>query len=146
MSPWLWAIAALVIALSELHTPGSYLIWIGLGAGITALAVSIADLSLGGQVGIFMLATILSCIAGYFVYQKRLEKQHFPLMNERARTIVGTRGVVARRLEHGKGKVALGDTVWLAEGPDLSEGTPVIVTRVKGTTLIVEGTSQNPAA
>jgi membrane protein implicated in regulation of membrane protease activity len=32
---------------------------------------------------------------------------------------------------HGTGKVRLGDTVWLAEGPDLPTGTAVIVKSVR---------------
>jgi membrane protein implicated in regulation of membrane protease activity len=34
--------------------------------------------------------------------------------------------------------VRLGDSVWLAEGPNLSEGTSVIVKSVRGTRVIVE--------
>ena len=143
MSPWLWAIASLLVALSELHTPGSYLIWIAVGAGITAVSAFIIDLTLVEQIGLFGLAAALSCIAGYFVYQRLLRRQGFPLMNQRARSIVGRQGIVSSRLEHGKGKVALGDTVWLAEGPDMLEGTPVVITQVEGTTLIVKA-CQNP--
>jgi membrane protein implicated in regulation of membrane protease activity len=35
--------------------------------------------------------------------------------------------------------VRIGDTVWLAEGHDLAEGTPVIVAGVHGTRLEVTG-------
>ena len=39
---------------------------------------------------------------------------------------------------NGEGKVRLGDSIWLAEGPALDEGTPVIVRSVRGTRVVVE--------
>lgn len=137
MSPWIWAIAALLVTLCELHAPGSYLIWIGIGAGLTAVAAFVGDITLVMQIGIFIVAAALSCVVGHFVYQTRISSPAMPLMNQRALTMVGAKGVVAKNFEHGRGKVTLGDTVWLAEGPNLTEGTPIIVTRMRDTTVVV---------
>ena len=51
--------------------------------------------------------------------------------------MVGKKGVVTQALENGHGKVKLGDSVWLAEGPNLEIGTPVIVTAMRGTVVLV---------
>ena len=59
-------------------------------------------------------------------------------LNERSRSMLGTRGVVCEAFASGHGKVRLGDGVWLASGPELAEGTPVVVTAVQGTRLVVE--------
>ena len=138
MNPWIFAIGSVVVAIAELHYPGYYLIWISAGGAITALASFAFDLSLAAQIGIFILACSLSCICGYFVYQRIItaSKSGTPL-NERNLQMVGAKGVVAEALENGHGKVRLGDSVWLAEGPNLKIGTPVIVTGVRGTVVLV---------
>ena len=136
---WGWVIVAGVLGLAELHLPGSYLIWIALGAALTAGADATFGLSLEGQIGSFALASALSCAGGYFVYRhfSRSQRSEMPL-NERSRSMLGTRGVVCEALSSGHGKVRLGDGVWLASGPELAEGTPVVVTAVQGTRLVVE--------
>jgi membrane protein implicated in regulation of membrane protease activity len=144
MNPWVWAIGALLTAIAELHCPGCYLIWIAAGAAITALASLAFDLSLSSQISIFAASCIATCVCGYFIYRRfaisNLEKafqvKTFPL-NQRDLTLIGTRGVIAEAIENGHGKVKLGDSVWLAEGPDLKEGTPVVVTGVRGTIVTV---------
>ena len=52
--------------------------------------------------------------------------------------MVGARGTVCEPFFNGRGKVRLGDGVWLADGPDLAEGMPVAVKAVHGTRLVVE--------
>jgi membrane protein implicated in regulation of membrane protease activity len=52
--------------------------------------------------------------------------------------MIGAKGLVAETIENGHGKVRLGDSVWLAEGPDMQSGAPIAVVGVKGTVLIVE--------
>jgi inner membrane protein len=52
--------------------------------------------------------------------------------------MVGDRGVVSVPIVNGRGKVRLGDSVWIAEGPELGVGTPVVVTGVRGTCVIVD--------
>jgi membrane protein implicated in regulation of membrane protease activity len=51
--------------------------------------------------------------------------------------MIGAKGVVSQSIVNGHGKVKLGDTVWLAEGPDLESGAAFIVTDVRGITVIV---------
>jgi inner membrane protein len=144
MNPWIWAIGALVIAIAELQCPGCYMIWIAAGGAIAALATFAFDISLTTQISIFVLSCTATCIGGYFVYQNLLNsdlkytplKQQAPL-NQRDLAMIGARGVVAEAIINGRGKVQLGDSVWLAKGPNLKDGTPVIVTDVRGTLVTV---------
>ena len=133
MVPWWgWAIAAAVLGLAEMHTPGSYLIWIALGAALTAALAALYDLSTTAQVITVTVASGLSCFVGYFVYRHVDRRQvDEPTLNQREALMVGERGVVCADISHGTGKVRLGDTVWLAEGPDLPTGTAVIVKSVR---------------
>ena len=93
----------------------------------------------GGRALCFTLASALSCAGGYFVYrglgrghaERGAAQRTKPLDARDPRR--GVRGAIKRR-----GKVRLGDGVWLASGPELAEGTPVVVTAVQGTRLVVE--------
>jgi membrane protein implicated in regulation of membrane protease activity len=136
---WLWAVLALLAGLAELHAPGSYLVWIAGGAAVTAAVDAAFELPLAAQFATFAAASAVSCCAGYFVYRQsdRRRPDRSPL-NQRDLALAGARGVVCAKIENGQGKVRLGDTVWLAEGPDLPEGAPVVVSSVSGTRVFVE--------
>jgi inner membrane protein len=136
---WAWAILAGILALAELHAPGSYLVWIALGAALTSALDAALGGSLEGQLGTFAGASALSCVAGYFVYRRlhRRRRGETPL-NDRGLAMIGARGTVCEAFLNGRGKVRLGDGVWLADGPDLAEATPVTVSAVRGTRLIVQ--------
>ena len=136
---WAWAVLAALLGLGELHMPGAYLIWIALGAAIAAAADAAFGLRLEAQIATFLAASFVSCAAGYFIYDKVTGRRRpeGPL-NQRDLLAVGSHGVVCTSFVDGRGKVRLGDSVWLAEGDDLPEGTPVVVTAVRGTSLLVE--------
>ena len=143
---WAWIVAAGVLALGELHVPGSYLVWIALGAALTGAADAAFGLSLAGQLGVFAAASALSSLAGYFVYRQLHQRRRGDVvLNERGQALVGARGTVCEAFVNGGGKVRLGDGVWLAAGPDLAEGTPVVVSAVHGTRVFVQAV-QPPAA
>jgi inner membrane protein len=129
MVPWWgWAILAAVLALAELHAPGSYLIWIALGALVTAALHAVYAPSLEAQLVTMAAASAASCVLGWFVYRALGRRRpEAPPLNERQGLLVGEKGVVAAAIVNGSGKVRLGDTVWLVEGPDLPEGAPVVV-------------------
>jgi membrane protein implicated in regulation of membrane protease activity len=138
--PWAWAVFALVIAALELHVPGSYLIWVACAAGVTALATGLGDWSLSGQLAIFAVSVVVSCVAGYFVY-RQTDAAAAPgtLLNRRDLELIGAAGTAGETFVNGQGKARIGDTVWLAEArEDIPAGTPVVVKAVKGTTLVVD--------
>ena len=137
MTIWYWATAAAVIAYVEMHAPGFYLIWIACGAATTAAGIGLFGISVEEQLITFALASVGFCIVGYFVYRS-LNVQPGTSLNRRELGIVGAEGVVAEPIQSGHGKVRLGDTVWLAQGPDLPAGTPIRVRALRGTTVQVE--------
>ena len=138
MNPWILAIGSVVVAVAELQCPGYYLIWIAAGGAIAALASFAVDRASTSQISVFSVSCSLSCIWGYFVYQRMIRSSEGnPPLNQRNLEMVGAKGVVTQALENGQGKVKLGDSVWLAEGPNLKTGTPVIVKEVRGTIVLV---------
>src|SRR5579864_9490778 len=110
---WGWEVLAAIIGLAELHFPGSYLIWIAIGAAVTGAADAAWGLTISAQVGCFAIASALSCGGGYFVYRRidHRPRGDTPL-NQRNLAMVGARGVVCQALVNGLGKVRLGDSVW----------------------------------
>jgi hypothetical protein len=89
-------------------------------------------------VGIFVVSCAVACGCGYFVYQKiTLSTAEQPQLNQKHLEMIGMRGVVTEALEDGRGKVKLGDSVWIAEGKNATVGTPIIVTRMNGTVVVV---------
>ena len=139
-NPWFWAVAAAVIALLELAAPGYYLIWIACGAAATAIAAFTIVFSLSGQLIVFIAASLIFCIAGFFVYQRLMATAaNAPTLNQREFDLLGAAGTAAETFTNGQGKARIGDTVWLAETTqEIPRGAPIVVKAVRGTTLMVD--------
>jgi membrane protein implicated in regulation of membrane protease activity len=138
-SPWTWAVAAVVIAFLELVVPGNYLIWIACAAAFTALVGFAIDWSLNAQLTFFAVACVASCVAGYFVYRRlALRGADADPVNRRDLDLVGQSAVASEAFVNGHGHVRLDDTLWLAESADdIAAGAGLVVTAVRGTTLVV---------
>ena len=144
---WAWMVLAGALGLAEMGVPGAYLMWIALGAALTGVADAAFGLSLEGQLAVFALASALSCAAGFFIYRRMQPALGgAPPVNEPQRALLGARGVACEAFVSGRGKVRIGDSVWLANGPDLPEGAPVVVSGVRGTRLVVDRLDPRPAA
>jgi membrane protein implicated in regulation of membrane protease activity len=135
---WVWACLAVLIGWAELHVPGSYLIWIAIGAGLTATSEAVWGLSLSAQIAAFAVLSATSCGAGYFIYRRFNHPKEATPLNQRDLLLIGAQGVVCFPIVDGQGKVRLGDSVWLADGPNLPEGAHVIVKSVHVTRITVE--------
>lgn len=136
---WGWAVAAAALALAELHAPGSYMIWIALGAAFTAgwIAAQRPE-ALEPQLIVFAIAAAASCVLGWFVYRALPSRRgDEAMLNRRAQALIGARATVCEGFVNGEGKVRVGDSQWLAEGPPLRVGTAVVVTAVRGARLVV---------
>ena len=144
---WNWAVVSALVAVAELHLPGSYLIWVALGGMLTAVAAAAGQAaSLEMQISVFAVAAGLSCVAGWFVYHARpWHKGEDALLNRRAQQMVGARATVCDGFVNGEGKVRLGDSEWLAEGVGLSAGSTVVVTEVRGARLVVRAADGQPS-
>jgi membrane protein implicated in regulation of membrane protease activity len=135
---WAWIILAGALALAEMVLPGSYLMWIALGAAVTGIAAAVTGMGMEGQLAVFTVVTAMSCLGGYHVYRRMGSERDGDIPpNMRRRSMIGAHGTVCEAFVNGSGKVRVGDTVWLADGPDLAVGTPVVVAGVRGTRLAV---------
>ncbi len=129
--PWVWLTAGLVLMLAELVLPGFYLIWIGTAALLTGL---IAFSGIGGAALFvcFAMLTVVSIIVARRWFNVHPIESADPLLNDRAARMVGESATVVEAIESGSGRVRIGDSEWLARGPDAPAGTRVFVTGVDG--------------
>ena len=135
---WVWLTLGLVLAGLELMVPGIYLIWLALAAIATGVLTLTLDLSLPLQVIDFVfLSLIIAFSAKRFLRDKPIESSD-PLMNRRGARLVGETALVVQAIEHGSGRVKLGDSEWIARGPTVAAGERVRISGSEGAILLVE--------
>ena len=135
---WVWLTLGVVLAGAEMLLPGVYLIWLALAAIATGVLTAGLDLSLPYQVVNFVsLALIFAFSARRFLRDKPIESAD-PLMNRRGARLVGETAMVVQAIAHGSGRVKLGDSEWIARGPDVAAGECVRVSGSEGAILLVE--------
>lgn len=136
--PWHWWLLGGLLVLFEAVAPGFVLIWLGLAALATGTTLwLLPDLAWPGQITLF---SVLNLVAvGIWLFRRRrgppIEEE---ALNRRAEALVGRVARVAEPIVDGRGKIRIGDTVWLASGPDLPAGQRVKVVAAHGALLEVE--------
>ncbi len=144
LTVWHWVGIGIVLLTLEVAVGTFDLLWIAIAALLTALFALIVPLPAGGWQGqlVFFGAVGMAFVyAGRTIFKglRRTASTH-PNLNDRLAKMVGQRGEAAISFEHGRGKVKIGDTVWLAEQADdtvIVEGDEVVVAGADGTTLRV---------
>jgi len=138
-----WWLLALVLIGAELMIPGFFMLWIGVAAAAMGLILMfLPELSFLIQAVLFVTLALISCyIYWRFVRAAVNERSDQPNLNRRAEQYIGRRYVLETAIVNGRGKVKVGDSPWLAEGPDLPAGTEVEVVGVDGSALKVQKAS-----
>ncbi len=137
---FVWWSAALVLAAAEVLAPGYFLLWIGLGAAATgALVMVLPNLGVLAQSMSFTTLAFLSCVSYWYWLRPAMQRgdRQDVTLNRRGASLVGQRLVLTEAIREGRGRVRVGDSVWLATGPDLPAGTEVEVIDVEGVLLNV---------
>ncbi len=135
---WVWLALGLVLAGLEMLVPGVYLIWLALAALVTGFLAIGLDSSVPVQVIEFVsLALIFAFSANRFFRDQPIESSD-PLMNRRGARMIGETALVTAAIEHGSGRIKVGDGEWIARGPDAAPGERVRITGSDGASLLVE--------
>jgi len=136
---WSWWILALLLFVLELSAPGVVFLFIAVAAAITGVVAWILP-DLGWQISfvIFALLSVVSVVVGRKVWRPGKVKTEDPTLNRRADQYVGKTFTLDTAVENGRGRLNVGDSSWLAKGPDLPAGTKVRVAAVDGSILEVE--------
>jgi inner membrane protein len=125
---------AWLIALISLALP-----WVGIGAGlIGAWQIAQGDKSGWWLVGAGVAMLVADVLIDFVWAHPSVTKSDQPDLNRRAEQLIGRVLLLEEAIEGGRGKVRVGDTLWLAEGAELPAGTRVKVTAVRRDALQVE--------
>jgi membrane protein implicated in regulation of membrane protease activity len=142
---WHWLGIGIILLTLEVAVGTFDLLWIAMGAFLTALFALIVPEPLGGwqgQLVFFGIVAVAFVISGRTLFKglRRRSTSH-PNLNDRLAKMVGQRGEAATSFDGGRGKVKVGDSVWLAEQADdtvIVEGDQVVIAGAAGTTLKVK--------
>ncbi len=136
---WIWWILAAVLMGLEIFAPGAFMIWIGFGAALTGIFAWIfPGIGIEFELLFFALFSVILAVIGRNYVGSRQTPTDHPNLNVRGAQYIGKTVVVTKTIKNGKGKVRVGDTEWLAAGPNAKEGESVKVVGAQGTTLEVE--------
>ena len=135
---WVWLGLGLLLAIGEMTIPGVFLIWMAGAALVTGLLAWLVPLGVPLQVVIFAALSILSVFSGRRFLRQHPVESADPKINHRGERAIGELVVVSQVIAAGQGRVRLGDSEWLACGPDAEPGTRMRVTGADGVVLLVE--------
>lgn len=135
---WFWLALGLVLAIGEMTIPGVFLIWLAGAAIVTGLAAWVLPIGVPVQVVLFVALALVSVFAGKRYLADNPIEPADPKMNDRGARAVGETVLVTSAIDGGTGRVRLGDSEWLAKGPDAEPGTRMWVSGHDGAVLLVE--------
>ena len=137
-------IFGLVLLIFEILAPGTFFLWFGLAALVTALCTFVLDgapfWNLQAQWIVFVVISIALVIVGRrYMAARHAENDDKTLINERAKQLIGHEAIIVEKISQGVGRIKLDDTTWRVKGTDAPVGTKVkIIGEIGGTMLIVE--------
>jgi membrane protein implicated in regulation of membrane protease activity len=137
---WLaWVIAALLLAVGEILTPGLFFLGpVALAAVVAALA-AVAGAAVWLQLVFFALASLASL--GFLRPLARAHLRMPPALRTGTAALQGAKAVVLQRVDETGGRVKIGGEEWSARAymPDqvLEPGTQVEVVEIQGATALV---------
>ncbi len=136
---WWWMTAGAILMVLEIVTPGIFFMWIGIGAFVTGAISAAFPAASPALLGfVFAVLSVISVFVGKKIMAGKKDEPDSGLNNRMAQ-YVGQVYQVYEPVVDGRGKISVGDTLWLASAKtDIAAGTAVKVTGVRGTMLEVE--------
>jgi membrane protein implicated in regulation of membrane protease activity len=136
---WHWLLLGVILALLEIFSPGVFLLWIGIGAGVTGLVLLlIPDLAWQVQLVAFALFSFGAIVAAKVFLSAHPLQSDQPNLNRRGEQYVGRTFTLQQAVVNGEGKIRVDDSTWKIHGSDCPAGTRVRVVGVNGVVLQVE--------
>ena len=136
---WMWLIGGVVLLIAELIAPGFFLIFIGAAAIATGLAALLLPIGVALQLALFtVLAYLAARVGGRRAYAMRYDYSADPLLNDRAKRLLGRVVVATQAIDAHSGRVRVGDSEWSARGGPAAAGDRVRIVDIEGNCLKVE--------
>ena len=113
--------------------------WAGIATGLVGVwQIAHADRNGWWLVGGGIAMLVADVLIDFVWAHPSVSRSDQPDLNRRAEQLIGRVLLLEEAIEAGRGKVRVGDTLWLAEGTDLPAGTRVKVTGARRDALVVE--------
>lgn len=135
--PWNWLILGGLLLCLEFILPGFYLFFFGVSAILTGFLALGLQPPWQAQAAFFVFISMVNTFAARLFWNPNVKSDE-PLLNKRGEQHIGKIYTLSSAIENGRGKVKVGDTLWLVSGPDMPNGTKVKVTGAQASMLIIE--------
>jgi hypothetical protein len=146
-SEWLWLIGGVVLLIAELIAPGFFLVFIGAAAIVTGFVALVLPIGLALQLALFAaLAFVAARYGGRRAYSMRYDYSSDPLLNDRAKRLLGRVVIATQPIDSHSGRVRVGDSEWSARGGPAVVGDRVRIVDIEGNCLKVEPEHVLPTA
>ncbi|MDP1820992.1 MAG: NfeD family protein [Acidimicrobiales bacterium] len=143
---WVWLAAAVVFGIGEMATPGAFFLAPFAIGAVVAATLAFADIPIAGEWAAFVGVSV-ACLFALRPLARRLDREGGS-DGIGSRRLIGRTGVVLSDIHTDElGVVRVDREEWRAEAVDrtpIAAGTPVRVTDVEGTRVIV--TPKEPIA
>jgi membrane protein implicated in regulation of membrane protease activity len=137
---WLiWAIAAVLLSVGEIFTPGLFFLGPVALAAVAAALVAVFGVGVVAQFLVFIVGSIATVLFLRPIARRHL---HMPAaLRTGTAALEGTKAVVLQRVDANGGRVRIGGEEWSArsfmEDQVLEPGTRVEVVKIEGATALV---------
>lgn len=140
MPAWLiWAIAAVLLSVGEILTPGMFFLGPVALAAVGAAVVALLGVGVAFQLLVFIIGSIATV-----AFLRPIAKRHLHMpaaLRTGTAALEGTKAVVLQRVDVNGGRVRIGGEEWSArafmEDQVLEPGTRVEVVKIEGATALV---------
>ena len=140
MPAWLiWAIAAVLLSVGEIFTPGMFFLGPVALAALAAAVVALLDVGVVGQLLAFVIGSVATV-----AFLRPIAKRHLHMpaaLRTGTAALEGAKAVVLQRVDVNGGRVRIGGEEWSAraymEDQVLEPGTRVEVVKIEGATALV---------
>lgn len=135
----IWFIIGVILLVLELALPGLIVMFFGIGAWITALAIILFHPGINTQLLIFVVSSVLSLLIFRRYLQKTFFSENRDNTNSLEEEFIGKTAIAEIDLISGiRGKVSFKGTTWPAIcDTDVSAGEQVIIKEKDSITLLV---------
>lgn len=135
---WVWLALGLALATLELLAPGVYLIWLAVAALATGGLSFLFDWGWPLEIVSFVSLSLIAVYSARRYLSVSPIISSDPLLNQRGGRMVGETALVVQPIESGSGRVRVGDSEWIARGPDTAAGERVRISGTDGAILLIE--------
>lgn len=134
---WHWIVLAIVLLAGEALGAAGLMIGISLSAFIVAGLMAVGLLhDWQIQFLLFSLFSVLSSVVFWKFFKNQNEQDSAQIINNRAAQLIGRKLTLQADIDHGQGRIQIGDTLWKVSAEhDLHAGTLIEIYSSEGMTL-----------